>query len=217
MTLISSRFDCPSGGNFAVDEHCQHECQWLHTPYNIVPNGHLRYLDRHDVNCPAGQALTSIYVEPRVNADNTVDIRYKYMCCAIYKARVVSSVTQRLTDKTTYQAASSLIYLEQQDIRCAADAAVMKRFRMRSSETEIWYMIDCFELATDEYSGRRVQRQSQEFRTHLKWASQIFGGGGITCNNGGTQRGPHMGVVAQWKIVHSGENSQFIYTCVNII
>ena len=54
-------------------------CHDKTTPWNITSDGHIAYLDRHDVACDNHQYITRF----RLNWDGKGHARYLYTCCSV--------------------------------------------------------------------------------------------------------------------------------------
>jgi hypothetical protein len=131
------------------------------TPENDGAGGRMEFLDRHNVQCPAGSAIAQFKLNAK---DNGNRISYSYNC-------ITPAIENKMTcyDKSTSPSSANGFgfnteYLDRQNVKCG-DNEVMQRFRMASNmaANSLLYEYKCCAVMVDlEAVQKRLAEEARK-------------------------------------------------------
>ena len=148
------------------------------TPWQDGGSGHVRYLDRHTLDCPDKHALTKYTLDKHTDGR----IRFEFECCSIYRSALAIRRSFFHETSRTIEHGEN-IYLDRQVIKCPGDNQLIKSMQMRSTTGLLWFRLTCYELASG-YGLTRSWKNSASFSNASPWKTYAFDQVAVDCNSG---------------------------------
>ncbi|XP_066926313.1 uncharacterized protein [Clytia hemisphaerica] len=187
----------PGPPEIPTEPEIPYTCRDLATNINDDGRGNAVYLDRHDVKCDDGEALSGFHLKR--SGGNKYQITYK--CCKTPKAGTPTPVDNPFTD----DGRGGLVYLDRQDIKC--ENSYLSRFKMdrKPGGGQYRFSYTCYDVPGE--------KQCQALTTKMN--ADGGGNGNAVYLDRHDVKCPDLHFLSRWHLKRDGkgDNVQFEFTC----
>uniref|UniRef100_A0A7M5XGX1 P-type domain-containing protein n=1 Tax=Clytia hemisphaerica TaxID=252671 RepID=A0A7M5XGX1_9CNID len=187
----------PGPPEIPTEPEIPYTCRDLATNINDDGRGNAVYLDRHDVKCDDGEALSGFHLKR--SGGNKYQITYK--CCKTPKAGTPTPVDNPFTD----DGRGGLVYLDRQDIKCENSYLSTFKMNRKPGGGQYRFSYTCYDVPGE--------KQCQALTTKMN--ADGGGNGNAVYLDRHDVKCPDLHFLSRWHLKRDGkgDNVQFEYTC----
>jgi len=183
------KYDCCKA-TFTAPENCED----MSTTPNDYASGGTIYLDRHNVQCNLGLALTS-WQYKKVSSDQ---FQISYTCCGpppFYAKTALRTPSQ-------YDGHGHVVYLDRHNVQCPTDTAMTQFWLRRSGHTTDFFAFECGLIPSCSSSRGLTTPGNDDGRGNMIYLDRH----NVECN--------YNEVMTQWRLYRPTHTTMsFAYTC----